>query len=158
MDLASQALAVGARPAAARWLRWFNDVGIEDVPLVGGKNASLGEMVRSLGPLGVRVPNGFAVTADAYRETLQRADAWPALRRALDGLDVRDVNDLAARARVARDIVAQAPLPPDMCAEIVAGWRELQRQYGPEVTVAVRSSATAEDLPDASVAGQHETS
>lgn len=157
MDLASRTLPVGAPSAAPRWVRRFDDVGLGDVALVGGKNASLGEMVRTLGPLGVRVPNGFAVTADAYREVLERAGAWPALRRALDGMDVRDVNDLAARARMARDIVAQAPLPPDMAAEIVANWRELQRQYGPDVTAAVRSSATAEDLPDASFAGQHET-
>lgn len=157
MDLAVQTLPTQPAARGRRWLRWFEQVGLADVPLVGGKNASLGEMVRTLGPLGIRVPNGFAVTAEAYRHVLDQAGAWPGLRRALDGLDVRDVGDLAARARVARDIVAQAPLPPELAAEIADGWRELQRQYGPDVTVAVRSSATAEDLPDASFAGQHET-
>jgi pyruvate,water dikinase len=156
MDLAAPHLSHHAR-TRARWLRWFDEVGLDDVPLVGGKNASLGEMVRALASSGIRVPNGFAVTADAYRDTLDSADAWPALHRALDGLDVRDVNDLAVRARAARDIVAQAPLPDALVREIVGGWRQLQAQYGLHLTVAVRSSATAEDLPDASFAGQHET-
>ena len=156
MDLAAQTV---SHPAGvrSRWLRWFDEVGIDDVPLVGGKNASLGEMMRALAPCGIRVPNGFAVTAQAYREVLDRADAWPALHRALDGLDVRDVDGLAARARAARDIVSQAPLPDELVREIVGAWRRLQAQYGPHLSVAVRSSATAEDLPDASFAGQHET-
>jgi pyruvate,water dikinase len=157
MDLAAQTFPAHDSALGGRWLRWFDEVGLADVPLVGGKNASLGEMVCALGPLGVRVPDGFAVTAQAYRHVLDQADAWPRLRQALDGLDVRDVNELAARARMARDIVAQAPLPGELVAEIVQGWRRLQRLYGDDVTVAVRSSATAEDLPDASFAGQHET-
>ncbi len=156
MDLATQHRSHDAS-ACSRWIRWFDEVGLDDVPLVGGKNASLGEMVRALGPSGIRVPDGFAVTAQAYRDVLDRAGAWPALHRALDGLDVRDVNDLAARARAARDIVAQARFPDEWVAEILGGWRRLQARAGQRLTVAVRSSATAEDLPDASFAGQHET-
>ncbi|MES2482106.1 MAG: PEP/pyruvate-binding domain-containing protein, partial [Pseudomonadota bacterium] len=150
MDLAAQQLSAPTPTAGGRWVRWFEEVGIDDVPLVGGKNASLGEMVRALGSSGIRVPGGFAVTADAYREVLDRAGAWPRLKQALEGLDVRDVNDLAVRARAARDIVGQAPFPNEMVTEIIQGWRRLQALHGQDVTAAVRSSATAEDMPDAS--------
>ena len=142
---------------SSKFISWFAELGIADVPLVGGKNASLGEMVRELGAQGVRVPNGFAVTAAAYRETLDRAGAWDALHAALDGLDHADMADLARRARAARDIVYGAPLPPEIEQGILQGWRALREQYGEGLTVAVRSSATAEDLPTASFAGQHET-
>jgi len=138
-------------------VRWFNELGSGDVATVGGKNASLGEMYSQLSTLGVRVPNGFAVTAQAFCEVMDRADAWPRLHRALDGLDVSDVDDLARRAEAARDIVLSAPLPADMTAEILAAYAQLREEYGPEMTLAVRSSATAEDLPGASFAGQHET-
>ena len=80
------------------YIRWFSELGADDVPLVGGKNASLGEMVRELAPQGVRVPNGFAITAEAYRHVLDQADAWPRLHEALDALDARNVDDLARRA------------------------------------------------------------
>jgi pyruvate,water dikinase len=130
---------------------------LADVPSVGGKNASLGEMVRELSAQGVRVPNGFAITAQAYRDMLERADAWPRLHRALAGLDPRDVDDLARRARDARDIVQAVPLGDDLVAEIKAGYAALRAEYGSDVTLAVRSSATAEDLPGTSFAGQHET-
>ncbi len=140
-----------------RWIRWFSQLGADDVASVGGKNASLGEMICQLGTAGVRVPNGFAVTAQAYRYMLDQADAWPALHRALDGLDATDVDDLARRAQAAREIVQAAPLPPDLAAEILAAYKTLRAEYGEELTVAVRSSATAEDLPTASFAGQHET-
>ena len=131
--------------------------GVEDVPSVGGKNASLGEMVRELGAQGVRVPNGFAITAQAYRHVLDQAGAWPRLHEALDGLDARDVDDLARRAEKAREIIYSAPLPADMVAEITAAYEQLKAEYGESLTLAVRSSATAEDLPTASFAGQHET-
>lgn len=85
-----------------RYIRWFSDIGVADVPIVGGKNASLGEMVRELSAQGVRVPNGFAITAQAYRHVLDRADAWPRLKQVLAGLDPDNVDDLAARARQAR--------------------------------------------------------
>ncbi len=141
----------------AQYVRWFSDLGIDDVPLVGGKNASLGEMYRELTPQGVKVPNGFAVTAEAYRYVLDRAEAWPKLKQALDGLNPDDVDDLARRAHQAREIVYGAPLPDDLAAQIVEAYRALRAEYGEQLTVAVRSSATAEDLPTASFAGQHET-
>ncbi|MFN9503025.1 MAG: phosphoenolpyruvate synthase [Rubrivivax sp.] len=143
--------------AVPRWIRWFADLGNDDVASVGGKNASLGEMYSRLSPMGVRVPNGFAVTAQAYRHVLDQSDAWGPLHRALDGLDVRNVDDLAQRARAARDIVLSAPLPADLATEILAAHERLRAEYGDALTVAVRSSATADDLPTASFAGQHET-
>jgi pyruvate,water dikinase len=139
------------------FIRWFSDLGMADVPSVGGKNASLGEMVRELGGQGVRVPNGFAVTAAAYKATLDRCGAWERLHAALDGLDPADVQDLARRATAAREIVYEAPLPPELEDGILLAWRKLREEYGDGLTVAVRSSATAEDLPTASFAGQHET-
>ena len=140
-----------------KYIRFFDQIGIDDVPLVGGKNASLGEMYQRLMPLGVPVPNGFAVTAEAYRYLLDSAGAWDALHEALDGLDPDDVEDLARRARRAREIVLAAPFPDDLRSEILAAYRQLQAEYGEDLSVAVRSSATAEDLPSASFAGQQET-
>ncbi|MHB8920599.1 MAG: phosphoenolpyruvate synthase [Halothiobacillus sp.] len=142
---------------AFKYIRFFNELGIDDVPLVGGKNASLGEMYRKLSPQGVRIPNGFAITAEAYRYMLDAADAWPALHAALDDFDADDVSDLARRGKRARDIVYGAGLPDDLAAEIIAAYRKLQAEYGDEVGLAVRSSATAEDLPTASFAGQQDT-
>jgi pyruvate,water dikinase len=142
---------------AAKYVRLFEEFGIEDVPLVGGKNASLGEMYRKLSGEGVLVPNGFAITADAYRRMLDAAGAWQPLRAALDGLDPSDVADLARRGKHAREIVYGAGLPEDVAAEVLAGYRRLQQEYGEDVSLAVRSSATAEDLPTASFAGQQET-
>ena len=139
------------------YVRFFEELGIEDVPLVGGKNASLGEMYRKLAGAGVRVPNGFAITAQAYRHVLDRARAWGALHAALDDLDPADVTDLAQRARRARNTVYGAGLPDDLQCEIIAAHRQLEREYGKEVGLAVRSSATAEDLPAASFAGQHDS-
>ena len=147
----------GAYPRLMEYVRPFSSIGRNDVAAVGGKNASLGEMYRELVPLGVLVPNGFAVTADAYREVLRAAGAWPALHEALDSVNPADIEDLARRAQRAYDIVIAAPLPEQLVCEISAAYAQLLRQYGPETTVAVRSSATAEDLPNASFAGQHET-
>jgi len=141
----------------ARYVRWFAEVGVSDVGSVGGKNASLGEMYRELSAQGVRVPNGFAVTAQAYRDMLEGAGAWPRLQRALAGLNPNDVDDLARRAHAARDIVQGTPLPEQLVEEIKTGYARLRAEYGNDVTLAVRSSATAEDLPTASFAGQHET-
>ena len=139
------------------YVRFFDQIGLEDLPLVGGKNASLGEMIRQLGSAGVRVPNGYAVSAEAYRYMLEKAGAWAPLHFELDGLDVADVADLARRGHRAREIVYGAGLPDDLAAEIVSGYHILKEQYGDDVTLAVRSSATSEDLPTASFAGQHET-
>ena len=143
--------------AQTKYIRWFAELGVQDVAIAGGKNASLGEMYRELTPHGVRIPNGFAVTAQAYRYVLDQADAWAPLQRALEGLDGRDVDDLARRAQLAREIIHAAPLPPDLVAEITAAYEQLKKEYGETLTLAVRSSATAEDLPTASFAGQHET-
>ena len=140
-----------------RYIRFFESLGIEDVPLVGGKNASLGELYRNLAPRGVKVPNGFAITAEAYREMLEQAHAWAALHDALDSLKADDMQELARRGRQAREIVYGAPLPEGLKAEILEGYRALREQYGKEMSLAVRSSATAEDLPTASFAGQQDT-
>ncbi len=139
------------------YIRFFSEIGIEDVPLVGGKNASLGEMFQELASAGISVPNGFAITSEAYRRTLEHGNAWSALRDALDGLNPADVQDLARRASRAREIVYGAALPPDLATQIRHALAQLTAEYGPELTVAVRSSATAEDLPNASFAGQHES-
>jgi pyruvate,water dikinase len=140
-----------------KYIRWFSEIGAADVALVGGKNASLGEMYRELAGEGVRVPNGFAITAEAYRDVLEQADAWPRLHKALAGLDATDVDDLARRARLAREIVYGAPLPAELVAEVGVAYARLRAEYGEEAAFAIRSSATAEDLPTASFAGQHET-
>ena len=139
------------------YVRFFEELGVEDVPIAGGKNASLGEMYRNLSSEGVRVPNGFAITADGYRHTLESAGAWQGLHEALDDLDPDDVGDLRRRAKRAREIVYGAGLPEDLERETLESYRLLQQQYGDEVSLAVRSSATAEDLPTASFAGQHES-
>ena len=139
------------------YVRFFNEFGNEDVALVGGKNASLGEMYQKLSGQGVLVPNGFATTSDAYRYVLAESGAVAALHEALDGLVPSDVNDLARRAKRAREIVYGSPIPKDLADEILAGYRRLQDEYGDAVSLAVRSSATAEDLPTASFAGQQET-
>ena len=139
------------------YIRFFEEFGIDDVPLVGGKNASLGEMFQNLSEQGVRVPHGFATTAEAYKHMLDRAGAWDALHAELDDLDPADVTALARKGKRAREIVYGAGLPDDLAAEIEAAYRLLQDEYGEDVSLAVRSSATAEDLPTASFAGQQET-
>ncbi len=144
-------------PQQTRYIRWFNELTIDDIPLVGGKNASLGEMVRELIPQGINIPNGFAVTAEGYRYMLDRANAWDGLHKALDGLDADDVADLARRARKAREIIYAAPLPELLEQQVLEAYQQLQNQYGDELSLAVRSSATAEDLPTASFAGQQDT-
>jgi len=147
----------GPQAATGRFVRFFSELGIGDVPLVGGKNASLGEMYRQLTPRGISVPNGFAVTAEAYLHTLDHANAWDALKESLEGLNPGDVDDLARRAARAREIVYSAAMPPGLEADIRGGLARLKEEYGADLTVAVRSSATAEDLPSASFAGQHDT-
>jgi pyruvate,water dikinase len=139
------------------YVRFFKEFDIGDVPLVGGKTASLGEMYQKLSSEGVRVPNGFAITAEAYRYMLEEAGVLEPLHAALDGLDPSDVADLARRAKRARELVYGAGLPSDLASEILAGYRRLQEEYGEDVGLAVRSSATAEDLPTASFAGQQDT-
>jgi pyruvate,water dikinase len=139
------------------YIRWFKDITIEDVPSVGGKNASIGEMYRELTDKGIKVPNGFAITADAYWHVLESAGALEELKQTLQGLDTEDVRDLSIRGKKARDIILNADMPDDLWGEIKAAYDKLSEQYGSDADVAVRSSATAEDLPNASFAGQQET-
>ena len=140
-----------------QYVRWFDELSLDDVPIVGGKNASLGEMYRELSGLGLKVPNGFAITADGYRDALTQAGVWDRLHELLDTLDKNDVRALQAVGAQARELVYKAGLPEAAIPEIVAAYEKLQSEYGEEMTVAVRSSATAEDLPTASFAGQHDT-
>jgi pyruvate,water dikinase len=143
---------------AIRWVRWFEEVGIKDVPSVGGKNASLGEMLRELRSPGVRVPGGFAVTADAFREFLRANRLDAQIYGALAALRPGDVDGLQSAGRHIRDAIIGAALPAPLAAEVVDAYRELCRREGtPDLDVAVRSSATAEDLPGASFAGAQET-
>jgi pyruvate,water dikinase len=144
-------------PNPSEYVRWFEAIRVQDVAVVGGKNASLGELYGQLGAVGVRVPNGFALTADAYRNALAAADAWEKLHALLDRLDVTDVAVLGERAAAARAIVHEATGTDTLRQAITVGYQRLEAQYGPDVAVAVRSSATAEDLPTASFAGQHDS-
>src|SRR6202007_1811689 len=143
--------------STSRYVRFFEEFGIDDVPLVGGKNASLGEMFQKLSGQGVRVPHGFAITAEAYRYMLDKTGAWDLLHAELDELDPADVAALVRKGKRAREIVYGAGLPGDLAAEILDAYRKLQQEYGEEVSLAVRSSATAEDLPTASFAGQQDS-
>lgn len=139
------------------YVRWFPEIGLADVPLVGGKNASLGELVRELGGEGIAVPGGFAVTAEGYRYFLRRAGLDAVIAGHLAGLDTRDVADLRRRGALVRNAILAAELPPDLAAEITAAYATLTADQPDLASVAVRSSATAEDLPDASFAGQQES-
>jgi pyruvate,water dikinase len=130
---------------------------MHDVETVGGKNASLGEMISNLAASGVKVPNGFATTADAYREFLRHEGLDEKINGQLKALNVDDVQALAATGKSIREAVAKAPFPAQLEKEIRAAYHELVKESGTEISVAVRSSATAEDLPDASFAGQQET-
>jgi pyruvate,water dikinase len=138
-------------------IRWFQEIGIADVPTVGGKNASLGEMYRELVPKGLKVPNGFAVTADAYRHFLQSAGLDEKIRAILADLDTRNIDNLRQRGRQVRQGIVAASLPADLQQAIVDAYDRLCAESHELLDVAVRSSATAEDLPDASFAGQQET-
>lgn len=139
------------------YTRWFEVMGIDDVAQVGGKNASLGEMYQKLTAQGVRVPNGFAVTAEAYRMVLDENNAWSQLHEVLDELDPDNLNDLQTRGAKARAIIAKSKLSTTLQSEIISQYAKLKQQYGDDVSLAVRSSATAEDSPEASFAGQNDT-
>ena len=143
--------------AQRRYIRSFDEISASDVGLVGGKTASLGEMYHALRPRGILIPNGFAITADAYRAVLDEANAWGRLREALAGLRIDDTNDLARRGHACREIVYGAGLPESLKREILRAYSDLRLEYGPPLSLAVRSSATAEDLPTASFAGQQDS-
>ncbi|MBF0480121.1 MAG: phosphoenolpyruvate synthase [Desulfovibrionaceae bacterium] len=136
---------------------WFDRLAIEDVPLVGGKTASLGEMHQALTSKGVCVPDGFAITAHAYRHLLESSQAMDKIREILADLDTRDMENLANRGRRIRSLIRNLEFPQDLRQSIAQAYRELETKYGKNCDVAVRSSATAEDLLDASFAGQQET-
>ncbi|PMB18806.1 phosphoenolpyruvate synthase [Fischerella thermalis CCMEE 5319] len=136
---------------------WFNEIGINDIQLVGGKNASLGEMIQQLTPKGVNVPMGFATTAYAYRYFIESAGLEAQLRELFADLDVDNVNNLRERGKKARSLLIHTPFPSELRDAIAQAYQTLCQQYYMDTDVAVRSSATAEDLPDASFAGQQET-
>lgn len=141
-----------------RWVRFFHEVGLEDVPLVGGKNASLGEMIRELSPLGVKVPEGFATTSEAYWYFLEHNGLKEAIAQELEGLDVENPTALQRASRRLRNLILKGEYPKDLREEILKAYRKLSEEAGEEeIPVAVRSSATAEDLPTASFAGQQES-
>ncbi len=135
----------------------FDQLSIGDIDSVGGKNASLGEMIRNLTDLGVRVPGGFATTADAYRDFLQQDGLGQKISATLKTLDVDDVSQLAVTGKEIRDWIINTPLSDRLMRDIQASWQQMEDSHEGELAVAVRSSATAEDLPDASFAGQQET-
>jgi len=137
--------------------KWFEELKIEDVPSVGGKNASLGEMIQKLGEKGVSVPSGFAVTAYAYKYMIEKAGVDKQIREILADLDTHDVRNLAERGEKIRTLIKNTPIPEDLEQDIRKHYRGMEERYGNNCDVAVRSSATAEDLPDASFAGQQET-
>ncbi|MFN9644145.1 MAG: phosphoenolpyruvate synthase [Cyanobacteriota bacterium] len=145
------------RPAPSPLVVPLADVGLAAIPEVGGKNASLGELLRALQPRGVRVPDGFATTATAYRLFLEANDLAPALDRELTALDGSDLEALQVAGRACRAMVGAAHLPEPLVAAILASYRAMAERAGRPPAVAVRSSATAEDLPEASFAGQQET-
>ena len=151
------------------YIVWFDEIGLQDLPLVGGKNASLGEMRKELSKSGVNVPNGFAVTVSAYEAFLERGivQEWhdglgkrnvrENIQEILKGLDVQDLENLSDKGSRVRRLIYSLEFPRDLVDEIVKAYRGLCKEYGEDTDVAVRSSATAEDLPNASFAGQQET-
>lgn len=138
-------------------VRWFKDLSIEDVAQVGGKNASLGEMYQNLTSEGVLVPNGFAITTSAYKNVLQSNGAWEKLHALLDDIDVDNMLELQKRGKACREIVYSCELPQGLKKDILLGFAKLKEQYGDSLSLAVRSSATAEDSPEASFAGQNDS-
>ncbi|MFH0868164.1 MAG: phosphoenolpyruvate synthase [Candidatus Woesearchaeota archaeon] len=139
------------------FILWFKDLTIDDIPSVGGKNASLGEMYRNLTKKGVNIPDGFAVTADAYRYLLKKDKIEKQIKQILSDLNTHNMRNLAERGKKVREIILNAEFPEDLKQAITDAYKRLCKEYGKNTDVAVRSSATAEDLPDASFAGQQET-
>ncbi len=146
-----------ARSRGRQNILWFNELGIKDVKYVGGKNASLGEMYRTLTGKGVRVPDGFAITASAYQYFITSTGVKKQIRTILKDLDTKRIQNLIDRGQKVRDAIMAAELPTDLKREIRTAYAKLEKEYHANCDVAVRSSATAEDLPDASFAGQQET-
>jgi pyruvate,water dikinase len=137
-----------------KFVKWFEEIGAQDVALAGGKNASLGEMIRNLGKKGVNIPPGFAITAEAYKYVVEKAGISPKIKDTLADLDTHDMENLAERGEKIRNLIANSPCPKELEEEIRICYRKMEERFGKNVDVAVRSSATAEDLPTASFAGQ----
>jgi pyruvate,water dikinase len=139
------------------FVKWFSEVGIDDVSIVGGKNAALGEMYSNLVPLGVNIPDGFALTAGAYRHFFKNTGLDEEIKKILSDLNTKDIKNLQVRGKKVREAILKATLPQDLKDAVKKAYEELENKYGKNSDVAVRSSATAEDLPGASFAGQQET-
>ncbi len=139
------------------FIYWFKELTNKDVPIVGGKNASLGEMYQKLSSQGISVPNGFAITAQAYFYLLEKSGIQRSIKNILSDLDTKDIKKLISKSSKVRELILKAEFPKELTSQIVKAYERMETQYGKRVDVAVRSSATAEDLPDASFAGQQET-
>ena len=120
------------------FIKWFEDLSINDVPLVGGKNASLGEMIRNIGEKGLNVPSGFAITSYAYKYTIEKAGVHNKIREILSDLNTHDVNNLAERGKKIRDLIKNTPIPPELENEIRHFYKEMEKRYSSNVDVAVR--------------------
>lgn len=136
---------------------WLNQISMKDIPLVGGKNASLGEMIRNLSSKGINIPDGFAVTANAYKYFINSNNLNEPIKKILSDLDKSNIEELKKKGKKIRNLILSGKMPEDLQNAIIEAYSEMEKKYGKNVDVAVRSSATAEDLPDASFAGQQET-
>jgi len=140
-----------------KYILWFKDVSSKDVALVGGKNASLGEMQKTLVKKGINIPNGFTLSSKAYWYFIDKNNLRKKIEDILKGLDTADIKNLQTRGKKIRGLILSAQFPQDLEKEVKKAYQKLCQEYGRNTDVAVRSSATAEDLPTASFAGQHET-
>ncbi len=140
-----------------KFIKCFETVTMDDIAIVGGKNASLGELIQHVSKQGVKVPSGFAITADGYRYHLEQNNLLEPLKALLATINKADLDAFAQVGNQIRSLISNAPLPPLLVEEIVTAYKDLCNRYGHEIDVAVRSSATAEDLPEASFAGQQES-
>jgi len=140
-----------------KYVKWLDEIIIDDLPLVGGKNASLGEMTRELSSEGINVARGFAITSDAYWRYLDYNNLKEKIREELDGLDTQNTSLLREKTKKVRDLITSGKMPDDLVTQISEAYKKLCERYGKNTAVAVRSSATAEDMPDASFAGQQDT-
>ena len=140
-----------------KYILWFRDISAKDVPLVGGKNASLGEMKRNLSLKGINIPDGFALNAKSYRYFIEKNQLKDRIKKILKDLDIGNIRDLKKKGKEIRDSILKGQFPADLLKEIRVAYQKICKEYGENTGVAVRSSATAEDLPTASLAGQHET-
>ena len=146
------------KPKSEKFILWFKEISHKDVPFVGGKNASLGEMYNSLSKKGVNIPDGFATTSFAFWHFMKKTGLKEKIEEILKDLDVSDIKNLQGKGKKVRDLILKSEIPNDLGKEILRSYHKLSKKYGQEQTdVAVRTSATAEDLPSASFAGQYTT-